>query len=64
MQKMIQEYERTRAMLLSRIHEINAMLRDNSLMTHEREQLERRREMLTAETIDMLHVLVDLRRHA
>lgn len=64
MQEMIQEYERTRALLLGRIHQINAMLRNKRLMTHEREQLERRREMLTAETIDMLHVLVDLRRHA
>lgn len=64
MKTLIQDYERTRTLLLGRIHEINAMLRTDKLMTHERELLEQRRDVLTAETIEALHVIADLRRHA
>ncbi len=63
MQNLIQDYEMTRRGLLDRIHTINAQLRKSSLQTCERETLERRREILTAESIDVMHIIIDLREH-
>lgn len=60
---MIQEYETTREQLLQRIHEINRKLRNHQMKTMERERLERRRELLTIETIDLLHGINEMRRH-
>ena len=64
MKAMIQTYETTRAGLMQRIGELNAALRDPSLRTQEREQLEQRREILRCECIDMMHIIADLRRHS
>ncbi|MBE6826030.1 MAG: hypothetical protein IJN11_01235 [Oscillospiraceae bacterium] len=64
MRMMIQEYERCRAMLSSRIHDLNAELRENPLLrTKEREMLERRKEMLTQERIELLHAIMSMRAH-
>ena len=64
MKAMIQTYETTRAGLMQRIGELNTALRDPSLRTQEREQLEQRREILRCECIDMMHIIADLRRHS
>lgn len=63
MHDLIHDYEMTRRGLLSRIHAINATLRNPTLQTCERETLERRRELLTAESIDIMHIIIDLREH-
>ena len=63
MEKMIHEYEIARALLLTRIHEINQILHEQKLMTQERELLEHRREVLTIESVDLLHGIIEMRRH-
>ncbi len=65
MWEMIQEYERCRAALSSRIHELNTQLRENPMLrTKEREALERRKELLTTESIELLHVIVCMKGHS
>jgi hypothetical protein len=63
MQQMIRDYELSRQALQCRIRELNSLLRDDTLMHKEREQLMRRRDLLVDETIEMLHILVELRCH-
>ena len=63
MQKMIRDYETSRHALQCRIRELNQALRDDTLMHKEREHLMRRRDLLVSETIEMLHVLDELRSH-
>ena len=61
MKNMIVSYETSHARVMDRIHELNALLTDPALRTQEREQLEARRDMLTVESIEMMHILADLR---
>ncbi len=63
MQKMIKTYEMSRIRLQQRIHELNNALRDDTIRHREREELEQRRDMLVIETIELLRVINDLRRH-
>ena len=61
MKAMIQAYEMTRTQLLNRIHELNAALRDDTLLHRDRERLLLRKEMLTIETIELLHTITDMK---
>ena len=61
MQTMIQSYETARIKMLHRIHELNAALRDDTLLHRDRERLLLRKELLTAETIEMLHIIAAMK---
>lgn len=63
MYQMIAEYERSRAALEARSHEIAERLRNPELLTKEREQLARRRELLNYERVDLLHAIREMRAH-
>lgn len=63
MQNMIRDYETSRIALQRRIRELNRALRDDTLMHRDRERLTQRRDLLVDETIDMLHILNELRSH-
>lgn len=63
MQHMIKAYETSRTSIQRRIRELTAALRDDTLMHRDRERLMQRRDLLTAESIEMLHIITDLRRH-
>ena len=61
MKTMIQAYETTRTQLLNRIHELNAALRDDTLMHRDREHLLLRKELLTIDSIELLHAIADMK---
>ncbi len=63
MQQMIKAYEASRKKIEKRVHELTAALRDPSLRTQEREQLEIRRELLTAERVELLHMIREMQQH-
>lgn len=63
MQHMIKVYETSRVNLQRRIRELNDALRDDALMHRDRERLMQRRDMLTVESVEMLHIITDLRKH-
>ena len=63
MEKMIREYEKSRVLLERRMRQIAAALQDPGLRTKERETLERRRELLMYERIDLLHAIREMKEH-
>lgn len=64
MRKMIREYEQARKQVRSRIRELNKILKEGRLMNGEREKLKCRRDILQVESIEMLHVLNELKAHS
>jgi len=60
---LIYDYEKTRFQLQKRIYELNAILRNDTLMTIEREKLISRRDMLTRERCELLDNIVELKKH-
>ena len=63
MRKMIREYEQARKQVRSRIRELNKILKEGRLMNGERDKLKSRKELLQDESIEMLHVIIDLKQH-
>ena len=63
MKALIASYEVSHRRIMSRIHELNAQLAASGLQTEEREKLTARREMLTIESIELMHIIADLRSH-
>ena len=63
MKTMIRDYETARTQLLNRIHELNTALRDDTLQNRDREKLLLRRELLTVETIELLHSIAVMKNH-
>ena len=61
MNTMIASYEASHSRIVERIHELNARLTDPALRTQEREKIEARRDMLTVESIELKHILSELR---
>lgn len=63
MKDLIHSYEMSRRRILRRIHELEMQLRTESLLTHERELLTLRRDLLRNESIDMLHIIHELEQY-
>lgn len=63
MRDMIQSYEEAREKIQNRIKEIEASLKDRNLMNGERDKLLIRRDILRAESYEVLHVINDMKAH-
>lgn len=63
MRQMIKAYEASRKKIEKRVHELTAALRNPALRTQERERLETRRDLLTAERIELLHSIREMQQH-
>ena len=63
MRDMIQSYEEAREKIQNRIKEIEASLKDRNLMNGERDKLLMRRDILRAESYEVLHVINDMKAH-
>lgn len=63
MQEMIKEYEKSRALVLSRVQELTARLREKTLGNKERDALLARRELLWEESTDLSHAIRDMSAH-
>lgn len=63
MRDMIQSYEEAREKIQNRIKEIEASLKDMNLMNGERDKLLIRRDILRAESYEVLHVINDMKAH-
>lgn len=63
MKQMIKAYEKSRKNIEKRVHELTEALRNPTLRTQERERLETRRELLTAERIELLHMIREMKEH-
>ena len=63
MKEMIRDYKEARTLLQKRIRELNKILKEEKLMSGERDKLKSRKELLQDESIEMLHVIIDLKQH-
>lgn len=63
MRDMIQSYEEAREKIQNRIKEMEASLKDRNLMNGERDKLLIRRDILRAESYEVLHVINDMKAH-
>lgn len=61
MQTMIEAYENTRAGVQKRISELDHALQDDTMMHRDRERMKQRRDLLRFESIEMLHIITELR---
>ena len=60
---LIYHYQETRFQLQKRIYELNKILRNEMLMTMEREKLTARRDMLARERCELLDNIIELKKH-
>jgi len=63
MLNLIHDYQLCRTQLQKRIHELNRMLRDESIKPDERENLKARRDMLKTECSEMLRTINEMQKH-
>ncbi len=60
---LIRDYENTRYQLYVRIKKLNQLLKNESLMTIERESLTIRRDLLCRERLELLENILEMQKH-